>query len=154
MFWQQLGWAGLIAGRYTGTVSNPDGTYAVGQDAPESSLQRGAQIRIARLDHPGVPSANLTSNSLWPNYYGNSIYIINGANWWLTGDSDVLTGASMHQYDLKFDDGKPAKGNVVVVRFQQSGWQHRCSDSDDSTAALYDVTSTSKLCMPIHRNAF
>lgn len=136
--WRHLALAGLIEGSYTGLA----GTTA------SDDLDRGSNVpaskfantiwRIYKLDTPPANAFNITySNSMWG------------------GLTDVGTTAlrseDMWNIDTKLDDGKPARGKVVV-----RPWDDSCTTAADASdlAAEYMLTASGMNCRFVMPNLF
>ncbi len=130
-FWRQLALAGLIEGSYTG-ITGTAGEISSGTNLPSGKLS-GTGWRIYQYTIIPGTAFNLTN-------YGA---VMHGAlNNTFNG---VLRAEEMWNIDTKLDDGKPARGKVVVRPFAGCTSATLNSELD----ADYAVSGTSTNCTPL-----
>lgn len=141
LFWQHLGLAGLIEGRYSGSV------YVTGGSPPPSP---------AGFSPPNQPPARL-SGAFWSAAYwdGASPQVLAG-NTFSGNVIRIVSYASSYQLmspedawniDTKMDDALPGSGAVIVFKNTSTSMPN-CASTDDSSTAVYSVLNKAKVCSP------
>jgi prepilin-type N-terminal cleavage/methylation domain-containing protein len=143
MFWQHLSNAGLLEGAFTGIAGTGSNYHStIGTNIPASKYSGGGWF-VGTLDRSG--------DGVWfDGRYGNFFQI--GAA--LANDAPeayFLTPEAAWNIDKKIDDGKPGKGSVVAL-----GWDDECADGSSANDfdADYRVNDTSLQCALSFRNMF
>lgn len=131
-FWQHLANAGLINGEFTGAAGPASNEHAVfGENAPHSKYGSMGWSVSFRGNDAG-------NTYFFANDYGHVYYF--GAQHFIAGAIDPgLAPADAWNIDMKFDDGMPARGNLIAH------WWGRCTDAADQndTDANYDLQEES-----------
>lgn len=160
-FWQQLGNAELIEGKYSGTPASGDavfGTVVSGTTVPKASFDNSIGYFVKYLDK------SLTDSWFVRGNYGN--YITVGAPYPGSSAGYIgfrsLTVQEAYAIDSKFDDGKIGMGairanekmdtmdnNATDVPCEQNG-----TSSNDPSVPLYGLSYTGIRCNLIFANAF
>lgn len=133
MFWQQLGYAGMIEGSYTGIAGAADiNDYDFGTNAPRSRLSSGGWQAGARTS---LVTGSVTN---FDGFWRNWIYIVGDGNG--TG-LPLFKPEESWNIDTKMDDGKPGTGKVV------SRWDG-CTNAANSAdfAATYLLSTATQVC--------
>jgi prepilin-type N-terminal cleavage/methylation domain-containing protein len=134
-FWQHLSNAGMIDGDYTGIHGSADVTHTMPRENAPASRYSGAGWTIENADYF---SGNGT---MFEGSYGN--YANFGAP---TADNSthekILLPEQAWNIDTKFDDGKPAKGKIKAL------WWDDCTLATSATNhdADYDLSNQSVAC--------
>lgn len=132
-FWRHLALAGLIEGTYSGHVGS--GSYAQGNadNLPASKVNSGYW---ATGHWNNIPGGNPTVYAL---DFGN--YLLLGA---LTSSdfpwNPLLRPEEAWNIDTKVDDGKPARGKLIVAY-----WNNACAAADDGSHADNDFNASYRL---------
>lgn len=165
-FWQQLANAGLIAGSFNGfNAWGGLGWFAPagGHDyvAPKSSYTNTAWWGVLH-----VSPSNLYYQAL-TNFAPGHMLVLHSQNpcWGTTyGGTNALTIGDMRSMDVKFDDGLPHTGKVIVPNsnFSQGGWGCFAGDGvtcmlDSASQWVYNTDASiagRRACMPIFRMGF
>lgn len=125
-FWQHLANAELITGTYTGATGPAGTSHAVlGVNAPESKYSRGGW-GIQDMRTSGGNAFYFAHN------YGHTFYF--GAQHFVGMPVEkLLSPQDAWNIDVKYDDGKPAKGKVIAH------WWDDCTNAADfnDTSAVY-----------------
>lgn len=149
-FWQHLANAGLIEGSYNGMAGA--GSYVneiPATNVPKSKLNNAGWSAIY-----GGTAATSGSAIVYAVDYGNRLLIAapsTGANI----VNPILKPEEAWNIDTKVDDGKPARGKVIALY-----WNNLCAAADDGThanndlAASYKLTDTSAQCGLFFTNVF
>jgi hypothetical protein len=142
--WQQLSYAGLTPGTFTG-VTGPVHFFECdpGINVPASRISGvgysfNADVYIA----PGA------SAFLFGAYYHNVLEVGTSISNWDTIEP-AFTAAEMFNIDSKLDDGFPGTGRIITrPNTSTSGGQPNCTDSDSAhgSTAKYTVTTTGSAC--------
>ncbi len=156
-YWQQLALAGMIEGTYSGVAGSVGSLDAIisgsNTNSPTSKLGGGATWQIRDL---GVRTGTA---SLFNSNYGNTL-LFGGITTTGMPTTAVLRGEEAWNIDTKIDDGKAATGKMIAYV------SHICATAANGTAlasdasstgtmdAIYNLTSSSKLCLPLFRQAF
>lgn len=159
-FWEQLAYAGLIEGG--------QGSF--------NGYSAGWWPNTSSGGPNGSPSSDVANNAYWSVLYydatGFAYTSFRPGHWlWLTGYTsafpqdcgynNVMTVAEMKSVEEKFDDGKPASGNIAVPNsnFTTGGWGCYTGSSQTclaQTAGVFNFNSaaTNRACAPIFRMGF
>ncbi|MFM9890380.1 MAG: type II secretion system protein [Rickettsiales bacterium] len=104
-YWQQLAFAGLIEGKYTGT-------WTAAGAVPGTNVPRGkisnTGFSASYLNYVPGDASNTQMN------YGNEI-TFGGVNPGFDTSNAVLKPEEMWNIDTKIDDGKPGQGNIIAL---------------------------------------
>lgn len=133
--WQQLAFAGLVPGHYTGSVGTATNYHArIGVNVPVSKVPYSGWVLRYR-DH--FPAAEV--NWFVMNYGNALVFGREGAT--ITVDPALLASEA-YAIDAKFDDGFPAKGKIIG-----RGW-NVCADGTSNTdfEANYRLTTETLRC--------
>ncbi len=148
-FWQHLALAGLIEGNYTG-ISGTGGAQhsTINVNVPDSRVTGGAWSIV--YIGPGFTGDTEAYNT----FYGNTIHlgtIVSGSS----ALAPLLTPEEAWSIDSKFDDSRPAYGNIIA-RF----WDDACAtaidgnSAEDDLEALYNTQDESVQCALYFRDVF
>ncbi len=130
-FWVQLNLAGLLPGKYTGTISGV--RFKAGVNCPKSILPNGGY----NAGHGGVAYYGTTGHYI---EFGNLVGSPNGRY-----NGSILTSADAYLIDTKMDDGFASKGNVYTFRGANS--VNTCvTGAYTSASASYILTDTAVNC--------
>ncbi|MAR55805.1 MAG: hypothetical protein CMM93_01345 [Rickettsiales bacterium] len=148
-FWQHLANAGLIEGTYTGiSGAGGDNHAIIGVNVPASKMT----------------NAGWSTNYIGPGFAGNASFYADSTGNQLRFGQQISTGNThgpvlkpeeAWNVDTKVDDGKPARGLIHAVY-----WNNLCASADDGSstandpAASYRLTDTTAQCALILRNIF
>lgn len=144
--WQHLALAGLIEGTYTG-VAGPNGAASVvpGTNSPRSKTagQNGWGIEYY-ADYPG-------DGGWYAFKYGN-VLVLGGASTALTQNPTLaaFTPEEAWNIDTKLDDGRPAFGKVLAIRWATCTFSTAFTDFNKE----YRLDSKSPACALAFANAF
>ena len=154
LFWQHLTSAGLIAGKLNGV----EGTLSVhdieaGINAPKGKI---ASTAWATFYHNASTAASPDSHIKvnFKNFL--AIGFPTSSNGWFGGS--LLNPSEMYQIDKKIDDGKPARGKLVIRWWSfdggvtSSGCTNMTINSD--LDADYLLTTNEVKCLPQFIDAF
>jgi prepilin-type N-terminal cleavage/methylation domain-containing protein len=134
-FWQQLGNAGLISGKYTCSWRSFSGIdFEPGAVEPRFIRNITGFVGIA------------TAMSI-PQFENSHYYFLFDLNEPL--GSYALTPVEMYQVDSKSDDGFPGKG-IVQVETLHPG----CATTADPATAFYQMSINTAQCMPVIKAPF
>lgn len=142
LFWQQLANAGLIEGSYTGvTGTGSTRDHNIGENAPAS--------RISTIGFSTRTMGDRTSADTFyfEGSYGN-VFHVGGESPQLTTER-AFSPEENWNIDTKMDDGRPAIGNVRVMKSHTG-----CHTSTTPATSEYNLTVTSKECSFTFSNAF
>jgi prepilin-type N-terminal cleavage/methylation domain-containing protein len=119
LFWQHLALAGLINGEYTG-APGPDHVWhhQFGTNAPTSKFSGGAWAMETDGDHGDIHYNTDARNAFT---FGSAA----------SGEvtyTPILTPQDAWNIDTKFDDGKPGRGSVIVINYDECAG---AADADD-----------------------
>jgi prepilin-type N-terminal cleavage/methylation domain-containing protein len=140
-FWQHLANAGLIEGTYDGITHGSNSFSSTQENSPRGRI--GSSLWFV-----WNWTAPQTGQWVFDGTYGNRISTgIQEAN--SEPMNAILTPPELWNIDIKMDDGLPAQGKV------KSAW-YLCTNATASSQlnATYNLTSTTKSCMPLFVNAF
>lgn len=119
-FWQHLANAELIGGAYTGVAGSGGLADAnIGQNVPAGKID-GSGWTPRYLGYYGGDSVWFAAS------YQNFLVFGSEAPNWSTNDK-ILTPAETFSIDQKIDDGKPGKGGIIAVL-----WDN-CTDAANQT---------------------
>lgn len=154
-YWQQLALAGLIEGNYTGLngVTSLDAVLTgTSANSPISKMGNNATWQIRDL---GVRTATA---GIFHGTYGNSFIYGIAAGGMPAGS--LMRGEEAWNIDTKTDDGKAATGKMVAyISYNCATAANGSALANDVSSsgtmdAIYNLTSSSKLCAPLFRQAF
>jgi prepilin-type N-terminal cleavage/methylation domain-containing protein len=150
--WQHLANAGLIDGKYTG----------IGNDTPISYEGSMAGVNTPKLKlNNAIFQARWVQSytghaTMWDGPYGNLFYF--GAKGPALADNPhqpVLRGEEAWNLDKKLDDGSPAYGRILTVRYNAaSSWavpMNQCATTALPNTAEYAVALPGLVCGLIFR---
>lgn len=140
--WQHLANAGLIGGKFSGVGGSGGILHAVpGQNCPSGALSGSCweMVFIGAREADPILFDGIYDHVL---FFGRS----SAAG---VPDAAILTPEDMWSLDKKIDDGKPAKGSLVV-----NGSYTNCVDAADPTEldSDYRVDNDTVACNAIFRN--
>jgi len=145
--WKQLALAGLIEGSYTGLAGSAGlGQVVPATNAPKSKLGNAGWFAA----QSGTVGTSLMYYTNYNNYLGVGAPSATSYSY-----GAVLKPEEAWNIDTKFDDGKPAYGNVIAMY-----WNNACSAPDSGAVAntnlnaSYRLSDSSAQCSLIFRNAF
>jgi prepilin-type N-terminal cleavage/methylation domain-containing protein len=131
-YFQQLSNAGYIGGTYTGVTGSGSVNHSVpGQNTPVSAIRGGAYFIYSWGVYSG--SANYFDG----NY--NNILIFGKVHATSWPNNGIISNKQAYNIDLKYDDGKPAFGNI---RTRKNAGLSTCATTDASLTAVYNLAST------------
>ncbi len=134
-FWQHLANAGLMEGNYTGVAGAGGSVNEIpATNVPRSKLNNAGWSAI----YAGT-AATSGGAIAYAVDYGNRLLIAapsTGANI----VNPILKPEEAWNIDTKIDDGKPARGNVIALY-----WNNLCAAADDGTHANNDLVASYKL---------
>lgn len=140
-FWQHLGSAGLIEGRYNGVTAATDNyVYAAGEsNTPASKVGNGRWSLMTAVNTAGGG----LGNGFWYDYsrpYHFSLGAVRSNSW---NYGLIFKSEEAWNIDTKMDDGKPGMGIVL------STWNSACTDASDGSVktANYTLASPGLNCM-------
>ena len=146
-FWQQLAYAGLIEGSYTGIAGSSNlGHHIGGENAPASKLGNSCWS----VAYWGT---NTGTGGIFPGDY-NHIIFMGGNTTSYCGSidgSEPLTPAEAWSIDTKRDDGNPAYGRV---RSMDTTARPDCVTTDDPATTEYKLQNDAKDCQPVYISGF
>lgn len=131
-FWQQLGAAEMIRGRYTGVAGPANAYHSIpGVNTPSSKLHSLTYLVREFGQWPG-------NGSTFATFYGTMMDIGLASNGAPQGF--FLEAQEAYNIDLKIDDGKPGQGRLLI-----NGWA-TCTDAanQNDLNANYKATSTDR----------
>jgi prepilin-type N-terminal cleavage/methylation domain-containing protein len=141
-FWQHLANAGLINGEFTGAAGSAGNEHSVfDENAPRSKYgNMGWSV--------GFRGTDAGNTYFFANDYGHVYYF--GAQHFVSAALDPgLAPADAWNIDTKFDDGMPARGNVIAH------WWGICTNAanQNDTDADYDLQEENPSCSLIFKKA-
>lgn len=145
--WQQLAYAGLIPGAYTGVrgPARPSIESDPGINVPASRIS-GVGYTIEDDSDYVAPGA---VPYLFSATYHNVIAVGKSPSHWDTIEP-AFTAAEMYKIDLKLDDGLPGTGHIVTRPNidASGGGQPNCTNGDNTqgTTATYAQHTTGPAC--------
>lgn len=146
-FWQQLANAGLWEGQYTGAEVN---------NGPGLGYVPGKNVAVAPLDgagwwlwYIGVKTGVAATTGWFDGYYG---HVLTSAQVIIPITYQSLTPEEALNFDLKYDDGKPATGFIRVFAPASSALE--CANSLVTATAAYNTSLEDRACNPIFVNVF
>jgi prepilin-type N-terminal cleavage/methylation domain-containing protein len=123
MFWNQLAYAGMINGEYSGVSFNSNDGVDIGVNTPASAFN-GATYQIVNRDETGGGSSVSYAYD-YENVFLFGTNNLPGSDW---AGTPVMTPEEAWNIDTKMDDGKPARGNFIARYFNDA-----CAAADDGT---------------------
>lgn len=152
-FWRQLANAGLIEGSYSGLVGSGGVWHMPSGSIPASKLGNG-YWGASNSSSPTTGDSGYFNGD-----YGN-LLVIGSLTTNTAPITPLLKAEEAWNIDTKLDDGKPATGKIVV-RSRVS-----CATASDGSAltssaadaaktdAVYALSSTGMVCVPVFRTLF
>lgn len=141
-FWQHLANAGLINGEFTGTRGPGSVSHAVfGENAPKSKYGNLGWTIFELGDHSG-------NGFYFESNYGHVYHF--GAQHSMGGAVEKgLSAVEAWNVDMKYDDGKPGRGDVMVH------WWNDCTPAtaNDEIDVDYDLQVEEVECSLIFKKA-
>lgn len=146
-FWEQLAFAGLVEGSYTGNSGNTTAAAAasvIATNVPRSKMSN-AGWTVYGLSNPPIADVNWFEGS-----YGNTLVFGSSiANSFTSGAN--LKPEEAWNIDTKQDDGRPATGSVVSQENQGGTGTTNCSNlapsnSASLAASTYSLANSGNLC--------
>ena len=137
-FWNQLAYAGLVEGNYTG-LSCPANSYCatIGTDSPRSKLSN------AGWSASSYPNGYAGDASTFAGSWGNALFF--GAPHPLNGAlNPILKPEEAWNIDTKADDGRPGTGKIIAFY-----WNNACANAAsaaDNANALYRLDDANVRC--------
>ena len=143
-YWQHLANAGLIEGSYTG-VTGPD--HANYDTLPGVNAPR-ARINNAAWQMYYLASSFVGDAAYFNVNYGNLMYL--GVDQTTIAYYPFLTPEEQWNVDTKMDDGRPAYGKVIALRW------NTCTDAanKDDLDSEYLLSDSGAVCSPIFKELF
>lgn len=162
-FWQHLVNAQLMDGTYTGhrAGTDDDATCLSNSHCGQSNFKNGSYYPVTVKEEVDYFQPDgLTGLLMYPGDKGNALVLFRnsnegGANGAFVG-APLLTAEDTYNLDMKFDDGKPASGNMQTFK-PESGSDYLdnvCATSDDESLAKYNISSNGAQCAIIYTNMF
>lgn len=144
-FWQQMAFASLIEGKYSGAAGS-GGTreHMIGTNSPESKIKGGGY----GVEYIGTQTA---SGTFFDANYGNTMYF-GGFVATTIPIKSIITGIEAYNIDLKLDDGLPAYGNIMSIK-SGTGY-NSCTTTAVSATSAYNSSSSSNICSLIFITGF
>lgn len=145
-FWEQLAYAGLIEGSYSGNPNSATATATVssyGTNSPRSKLGQ------AGWSAGYLGTVAITSLIYYTGSYGNALLFGGGTDAALP--SAVLKAEEAWNIDTKMDDGRPDQGAVMTLESQGSvagatGCGNIAPVNTAMAASAYRLDTTSQNC--------
>lgn len=146
-FWQQLANAGLIEGQFDGITHGATTYSSTAANSPKSKLNNANWFV---WNWGTLTSAVTFFDGVYNNSFEFGSFLTDSAPY-----GSVFKPEELWNIDTKIDDGKPAVGKVVVHAGTAADLS-ACTDSAASSTltASYLLTSTSKTCAAVFRQAF
>ncbi len=129
--WRHLALAGLVEGNYTGVSGSSGYTEDLyGTNVPRARISNGAW---ASIDWDNRPGGNSVAYAM---YFARGFYLrsSNSSVW------QILKPAELWNIDTKLDDGRPARGTVIAL-----GYNNACAVADDGTSEETDFNASYRL---------
>jgi prepilin-type N-terminal cleavage/methylation domain-containing protein len=119
LFWKHLSKAKIIKGYYTGATTGEVGTneccVKAGVNSPASKLTNGAYwlrvTNVAAYGDSNIPTPARTYVSSVNHFRYGLVKVGNSTNNWPA--FEIMSQMDAFEFDLKFDDGKAASGNII-----------------------------------------
>lgn len=156
--WQQLGFAGLIEGGYTGQFENSAPVVVTpGVRVPKTGLQSGTGWHVYYVGSQSGTATFFDGNYGHIFYLGAAVYQVAATTKGVVYSTDMIT------LDTKYDDGKPAYGKIRHGKYNLGTgyFGGDCVAGDTATTATYtttltysSTTATSENCVPIFITGF
>ena len=142
-FWQHLANAEMVSGQFTGVGGGNSNYAVVGENVPDSAISAAGFTARTTSGYYGGDSMWFAAN------YGN--FFVFGSNWpnWSSNNA-ALSPSDAKSIDLKVDDGKPGRGKVLGVIWND------CTVATSATQldAEYDLANNNILCAVSFNQAF
>ena len=137
-FWQQLGNADLVAGRYSGVTGPTDPNFdaEVGINVPESHGRARAGYTLLFFH-----TVNTLDNFI---AYNSHLYQFGYDTQWQTY-APVFTPGEMLNFDQKIDDGRPGTG-LVTSHPPHWALESNCATSNNAAVATYNAAFPGVAC--------
>lgn len=144
--WQQLQFAGLVAGNYSG-IAGPGGARDV----------------VGGLNSPASKVNNTAYEILWFTAVGNDRYDTQVASHFLMfgdysgvyePDGVAIPVSQAYAMDVKYDDGKPGKGSIISTFVFLNNGTIECVTAGTSTTATYNSTANARCALSFKVTAF
>lgn len=136
-FWQHLVNADMLSGSYSGrSASAAAGSF---------ETRGGHNVPTAKVDN----AVYRIVSSLTCTLCGQFMEMKQGLHLELRPDTNSpapLTPAEVEMIDRKFDDGIPGTGSIIAPRLSSPNYPN-CTTSDDPTAAVYNASDDTRLCV-------
>ena len=137
-FWQQMAFAGLISGEFTGIAGSGGGGPLYMDSFP------GENVPATRYPGGGWSVISVNAGEAYtPDYYdldyGHMFEVGGKIPGYEMGDP-LFTPEEAWNIDRKFDDGQPAKG-LVIARY----WNDLCAEAIDGGSATNDFEAQYRL---------
>lgn len=161
--WQHLQKSGLISGTYSGTrdgscpsAPNCDWAHTPGLNCPKSAVDNAAWA----LGYEGEKDGTEANPNWFVGQYGHTLLFGAPHPWNAGPNKPIITPVEAYSIDTKLDDGKPARGWVVVRTSDYNGLE-KCTETTpgsgtnttyDDLDAVYRVSVEEISCSLIFRN--
>lgn len=161
-FWQHLTNAQLLNGRYTGHRAGVDENATCLSDAHcgSSKLKNGAYyLATIRFTEDYFQPTGLSGLLTFPGDKGHAMVLFRNSNKAATGSyvgMPVLSAEDAFSLDKKFDDTRPASGNLQSFKPDTgtSYLSNSCATTNDEATARYNLSSSEAQCALIFTNMF
>lgn len=142
--WQHLALAGLIEGSYTGVAGTGGASHCqVGINCPRSKAGGNNGWGIEAY-------ANYAGDAGWYAFAYNNVLVTGAQTTTENPSTAAFKPEEAWNIDTKLDDGRPALGKVLAVRWSTCTTSTTFSD----TAGVYRLDSSSPACGIVFPNAF
>ena len=141
-FWQHLKNADLIQGTFDSVPASAHILSADDSNSFNSTITNAGWAIYDAETHAG--------NLYWfAGGYGATL-ILGGYDTLELPRLSILTPQELYQIDIKFDDGKPAKGSIIAKRWND------CTDAitNSDIESNYLLSADEKLCAVIFKNVY
>jgi len=128
--WQDLVFAGLIQGSYSGTISSP--TYVQSVNVPGSTYPNGVFFFLYHTNNFQTTGNTLTFSKI----------SADGSDAW---DKSIITSTDAYSIDTKMDDGNAGTGNLYAIDGGDTT-SGSCSGSFSGAPANFNLTSNAISC--------
>jgi prepilin-type N-terminal cleavage/methylation domain-containing protein len=130
MIWNQLAYANLIEGEYSGLSGTSDDGVEPDENVPLSSYSPGVYQIISRNHASDSSESGYSANYSYDHRHSVMLGIKESGDW---GGTPFLSTEESWNIDKKIDDGIPAQG---IIR--AGYWNNLCSAANDGTHANND----------------
>jgi hypothetical protein len=145
-FWQQLAAAGLIAGSYTGGISQRGGSIVLpGANCPNANSAANCWIVLDGDDSVWFKLTNGRFAATLVRHHLGTVLMV-GQDLLAPPSSGIMTPTEAQSYDGKYDDGNPVTGRIQAA-FGTGGCttaQNAFEQSDANKSAAYAASGSTK----------